>query len=139
MPSLVRYFIKTSMIYLVLTLLIGVLMTVRNVLKIPMSIAGLFPVYIHLLVIGWLTQLIFGVAYWMFPKYTREKPRANVALAWSVYFLLNVGLLLRAIAEPWHARDAGDVSGVVLVLSATLQGLAAFFFVVNSWGRIKER
>ncbi len=139
MPKLVRYFIKTSMVYLALTLLVGLLLTVRNVFKIPVSVAGLFPVYIHLLVIGWLTQLIFGVAYWMFPKHSREKPRANVALAWAVYILINVGLLMRAIAEPWHAQDSGDASGLLLVLSAILQWLAALFFVINTWGRVKER
>jgi hypothetical protein len=39
------------------------------VLALPdaVSIAGMFPVYLHLLNFGWLTQLLFGVALWMFP------------------------------------------------------------------------
>jgi len=49
------------MVCLAFALVLGILLTsgVTN---------GLFPVYIHLLVFGWLTQLIFGVIYWMFPK-----------------------------------------------------------------------
>ncbi|PJB67886.1 MAG: hypothetical protein CO094_02665 [Anaerolineae bacterium CG_4_9_14_3_um_filter_57_17] len=61
MPLLTRTFIKTAMVCLAFALVLGILLTsgVTN---------GLFPVYIHLLVFGWLTQLIFGVIYWMFPK-----------------------------------------------------------------------
>jgi hypothetical protein len=60
MPLLTRTFIKTALVYLALALLFGVL------LALGLS-NGFFAVYIHLLVFGWLTQLIFGVVYWMFP------------------------------------------------------------------------
>jgi hypothetical protein len=33
------------------------------------------PVYLHLFMIGWVTQMIFGVAYWMFPRVSKENPR----------------------------------------------------------------
>jgi len=99
MPPLTRYFVKTSLVYLVLALLNGVLLVIKDVLDLPASIAGMFPVYIHLLVIGWLSQLIFGVAYWMFPVFNREKPHGNEYMAWGVYILLNAGWVLRAVAE----------------------------------------
>lgn len=139
MPPLTRYFVKTSLVYLVLTLLVSVLLVVRDVFDVPLSLAGMFPVYIHMLVIGWLTQLIFGVAYWMFPVYSREKPRASENLGWLVYGLLNLGLVLRAIAEPWHSQDPSMGSTWLLILSATLQWLAGLMFVFNTWGRVKEK
>lgn len=52
--------------------------------------------------VGWVTQMIFGVIYWMFPIITRAQPRGNERLGWAVYILLNVGLLLRVIYEPWN-------------------------------------
>src|SRR5690242_18910644 len=61
------------------------------------------PVYWHLLVVGWLMQCIFGVAYWMFPPFSRARPQRSEMLGWFTYVALNVGLLLRAIAEPWHS------------------------------------
>lgn len=70
--------------------------------------------------VGWVTQMIIGVAFWMFPKYTRERPRGSEALAWITYVLLNVGLLLRAIAEPanvplgFYRRDSFLVLGAEL-------------------------
>ncbi|NJC96815.1 MAG: hypothetical protein C3F07_12100 [Anaerolineales bacterium] len=132
MPLLTRTFIKTGMVCLALALVLGILLAlgVTN---------GLFPVYIHLLVFGWLTQLIFGVIFWMFPKYSVKKPRGSEALGWWTYALLNIGLLLRAVAEPIQSTRANPLSGWMLVLSAILQFLSGLLFVVNSWGRVKEK
>lgn len=132
MPLLTRTFIKTAMICFALALVIGILLAlgVTN---------GLFPIYIHLLVFGWLTQLIFGVAFWMFPKFSVEKPRRSETLGWWTYALLNIGLLLRAIGEPIQSTQPGPISGWMLVFSAVIQFLAGLLFVVNSWGRVKER
>lgn len=132
MPLLTRIFIKTAMVYFSLALLLGIVMTVR-------APAGMFPVYIHLLVFGWLTQLIFGVIYWMFPKYSKQTPRGHESLAWITYAALNLGLMLRAIAEPIHAVQATQFSGLLLVLSAILQWLSGLTFVANTWPRVKEK
>ena len=83
MPSLTRYFVKTSLVYLALGLLVGLALALQDVFSLPVSLSGLFPVYLHLLVIGWLSQLIFGIAFWMFPKYSREMPRGNESLGWG--------------------------------------------------------
>ena len=74
----------------------------------------------------------------MFPKYSTEKPRGSEALGWWTYALLNIGLLLRAVAEPIQSTQANSTSGWMLVLSAVLQFLSGTLFVVNSWGRVKE-
>ena len=139
MPSLTRYFVKTSLVYLALGLLVGLALALQDVFSLPVSLNGLFPVYLHLLVIGWLSQLIFGIAFWMFPKYRREMPRGNESLGWGIYFLLNAGLLLRAIAEPWQSQNPEAISAWLLVLSAVMQWLAGLMFVFNTWGRIKEK
>ena len=58
------------------------------------------PAYFHLFLVGWVTQMIFGVICWMFPIITRAQPQGNERLGWFSYILLNVGLLLRVIGEP---------------------------------------
>jgi len=138
MPPLTRWFVKTSLVYFILALIVGLLLAMGPVVSV-LSSTGLFPIYIHLLVFGWLTQLIFGVVYWMFPKYSREKPRASESLGWATYSLLNMGLLLRAIGEPFNARQPNAVWGWMLVASAVLQWLAGMAFIVNTWGRVKEK
>ena len=132
MPLLTRTFIKTAMIYFVLALSLGILLTfgVSN---------SFFPVYIHLLVFGWLTQLIFGVIYWMFPKYSKQLPRGYDVLSWIAYGTLNIGLILRAIAEPLQVSSTNNAFGQLLVASATLQWLAGIAFIANTWQRVKEK
>jgi hypothetical protein len=63
MPILARTFIKTSFIYLGIALVLGILLAGQSMWNLPMIIASLFPQYVHLLTVGWLTLLIFGVAY----------------------------------------------------------------------------
>jgi hypothetical protein len=136
MPRLTRYFIKAAMIYLLAALLCGVAMQEPIAARLPL-LRTIWPTYVHLLVVGWLTQLIFGVSYWMFPRYSAERPGASERLGWAAFVLLNLGLFLRVVGEPWH-RVAGGGSGL-LVVSAILQLLATWAFVVNTWPRVRER
>ena len=138
MPPLTRWFVKTSFIYLALALITGLLVALQSILRLT-ALSGLFPIYIHLFVLGWLTQLIFGVVFWMFPKYSAETPRGSESLGWWTYVLLNFGLLLRAVAEPINSVQPSPLSGWTLVASAVIQFLAGLLFVVNSWGRVKEK
>ena len=139
MPLVTRYFIKTSLVFFVAALLCGFLLALRPFIKLPNFVIGLTPVYFHLFMVGWVTQIIIGVAFWMFPKFTKEKPRGSQMLAWSTYVLLNGGLLLRVVAEPANAIQAWMGWGRLLALSALLQWLGGLAFVANTWPRIKER
>ena len=136
MPSVSRWMIKTSFVYLVLAFLIGLLQGLQavGVVRLP---GGLGPVYIHLLVVGWLSLLIFGVVYWMFPKFSKESPRGRAWLGWATYGLINLGLALRVIGETWGAP--GTAFGWLLVVSAGLQWLGGAAFVANTWPRVKEK
>lgn len=137
MPSLTRLFIKTALVYFVAALLTGAIVAARSVFDWPPALAALSPVYFHLLMVGWITQLIFGVAHWMFPKYSKEMPRGSDRLSLAVYLLLNAGLILRAVGEPMQAAQPEAGWGWLLAASAVLQWLAGISFVANIWGRVK--
>lgn len=139
MPPLTRWFIKTSLAYCVCAMIVGLILMLRHSLDLPPVVGALQPAYFHLLMLGWIAQLIFGVAYWMFPKFTAAQPRGNERLGWATYGLLNAGLLLRVIGEPLAAVQPGAGIGWVLVLSAGLQVSAGWLFVANLWPRVKER
>lgn len=139
MPPLTRLFIKTALLYLVAALALGVAQALAGAERLPLFLAYLRPVYFHLFMVGWVAQLIFGVGYWMFPKYSRELPRGNEAVAWTVYWLLNAGLLLRVVAEPLYGMRGEAAWGWALALSAVLQWLAGVAFVANTWPRLRER
>lgn len=139
MPTLTRLYVKTSLAYLVAALLLALIMALGQATVLPRLLVAVGPVYFHLFLVGWVTQLIMGVVFWMFPKYSRERPRGSERLAYATYGLLNVGLLLRAAAEPMRALDPAAMWGWLLVASALMQWLAGAGFVANTWGRVKER
>lgn len=135
MPTITRTYVKTSLAWFVLALLAGLLSTING----PFSIPGLRSVYLHMLFVGWLTELIFGVAVWMFPRFSREQPRGPEGLLWAVYGLLNGGLALRVIGEPLQAVQPGGGAGGLLAASAVLQMIAGWLFVGLLWPRVRER
>ena len=139
MPPVTRWSVKLSLVYFLAALLVGVAQTAQQPLGLPPALAVLGPVYVHLLVVGWITQMIFGVAYWMFPRFSKDTPRGSNALAVAAFALLNGGLLLRVVAEPIHSLHPGDGWGWVLVVSAVAQWLAAVAFTLNTWPRVKEK
>ncbi len=137
MPAITRWFIKASLLYLGLALGLAVFLALQP--RLGLSITGLSPVYFHLFLVGWVTQMIMGVGLWFFPKYSQQRPRGSEAAAWASFWLLNLGLLLRAVAEPAASAQPAPVWLGALVLSALTQWLAALLFVFNVWPRIKER
>ncbi|MBL8056288.1 MAG: hypothetical protein JNK29_06290 [Anaerolineales bacterium] len=137
MPPLTRWFLKAALVYLALALLTGVLLALRVWLSLPAWVSGLGPVYFHLLMVGWVTQLIFGVAHWMFPKASAARPRGDERLTGFVFAALNLGLALRVAGEPWAAAQPGGAAGWLLALSAGLQLAAGWVFVFTLWPRIK--
>ena len=139
MPLVTRFFVRSGLLYLVAALFVGLLLVSQAPLGLPSWVAILTPVYFHLFLVGWVTQLIIGVAYWMFPKWRRARPRGSDLLAWACYGLLNLGLLIRVIAEPLQSLRPTPLWGWLLVLAALLQWLGGLALVLNTWPRVKER
>jgi hypothetical protein len=139
MPTLTRWHIKSAFVYLAAAFLLGIGLALGRVIDVPSWLFQLTPAYFHLIMVGWVTQMIFGVIFWMFPIVTRTRPRGSETIGWSVYVLLNTGLLMRVLCEPLNGLNPGGVWGWGLVVSAVLQWLAAVLFVYNAWPRVKER
>jgi hypothetical protein len=138
-PLLTRCFVRAAFLYLVAALAIGVALAAPASLGMPAIVLTLAPVYFHLLMVGWVTQLIFGVSLWMFPRVSRERPRGPEWLGWAAFLGLNAGLLLRAVAEPAHALDPRAGWGGLLLLSALAQWLAGLAYAAAVWPRVTGR
>lgn len=139
MPRLTRYFIKTALIYLAVALALGVLLAARSAWDLPAEISAFSPVFFHVLMVGWAAQLIFGMLFWMLPRYSKERPRGNEKLVWFAYVSINLGLVLRVIGEPVNSLQADWGLGWWLALSAGLQLLGGWAFILAVWPRVKER
>jgi hypothetical protein len=134
MLTLHRLFIKTGLLFLVVGTIMGAIMQVREAFGVGASFE-VETVHIHLMAIGFVLMLIMGVAYWMFPRPSGATPReaARDPLAWTSYFLLTPGLVLRAIGDlflspPWAKP--------VLLLSTALQVGGIFCFLLAIWKRV---
>src|SRR5512136_1293444 len=139
MPRLTRYFIKTALIYLALSLVLGALLAARAAFDLPAELAALSPVFFHLFMVGWVTQLIFGMLFWMLPKSSKDLPRGREKVAWAAYWLINGGLVLRVVGEPLTALRPEWGLGWLLGLSALLQLGGGWAFIFNAWPRVRER
>lgn len=139
MPGLTRWFIKASLLFFIASLVTGLVLAARPVLELPAWTASLGPVYFHMFLVGWVTQLIFGVVYWMFPKLSMDRPRGSETLGRVTFVCLNLGLVLRILGEPLVAQQPAGAFGWLLAASAVLQWLGGIGFVANTWGRVKEK
>jgi heme/copper-type cytochrome/quinol oxidase subunit 1 len=90
----------------------------------------------HLLLVGFLLLLVFGVAFWMFPRVAGARPGREGG--WLAFALLNAGLLLRLLAEPFAVRDGSAAAwDALLGVAAVLPAAAAVAFAVAIWPRVR--
>lgn len=133
MPPITRWFIKSGMIYFILGI------TLAFVAELPFINTGvlLLPVYWHMLVLGWITQLIMGVSIWMFPRKKHQRKNIQTIPAVSAFWILNAGLALRFLSEPFIPLFKNDwwMKGVV-ILSSLLIFLAVSFYLTEIWPRV---
>ncbi|QMV32172.1 hypothetical protein [Thermus thermophilus] len=89
------------------------------------------PSHVHAGLVGFFLQMVMGVAYWMMP---RPGGLRQDRLEAFTFFLLNAGLLLRLLLEPFHLmgweglRPWLGLSGG-LQLAATL----VFAYAMTRW------
>lgn len=134
-----RFFIRTALANLLAAFLVGAIVLLNQAFEFDGRLSTLMPVFYHLLMVGWVTQLICGVSLWMFPPFSRERPRGNEQFGWLSYGALNAGLWLRVIFEPLHTWVPDSWYGIMLVPSALLQVFAIWMYVVAIWPRVKGK
>ncbi len=141
MPSLSRLFIKTSLIFFLLTFLSGAAFLLHQGFG-----GGFLPRHFiishtHVALVGWLSLMVMGVAYWMFPlakgRFPEGKRRYDPVLASWNYGLVVGGLVLRVLVEPFAVGGGGGFVGGLLALSGVAQALGVFLFVYGIWSRIR--
>lgn len=121
--------IRAGLVYLVATAVLGVAFFVAPVL------AGAFrTTHIHLGVLGFFLSMVMGVAYWMMPRPLGLRQERSEA--WT-FWLLNSGLIVRTVAEPWLRLGGPDVLRPVGVVAGVLLLAAILVFVVAMFARVK--
>jgi hypothetical protein len=135
MPVLSRWFIKSGFVALGIALLLEMLQLRPAGTLAQLPDAAIHLAAIHLLTVGWLLQLIIGVAFWMFPRHPTSPPRGDVRYGWWAFGLLNAGLLLRLGGEPWRLGFGGPAWPLVMAGGLQLSGVASALALL--WPRIR--
>src|SRR5262245_374585 len=136
MTPLVRLYVKTSFVFLLLGLAVG------GYVAIEVNLLGravpwpLITAHTHLLLVGFMLMLVFGVATWMFPRPARDDERYRPGLAQLVYWLLTASTVVRVLGE-LLAAAAGSRGSLVAALAGLGQLAAAAVFVLNMWTRVR--
>ncbi|MFI5279093.1 MAG: hypothetical protein ACHQU1_01250 [Gemmatimonadales bacterium] len=136
MPTLTRWFLRAAIVNLVAALALALLMALPGFAAVAPAWR---PVYVHLLVMGWATQMIFGVALWMFPRKRPLDLKTFDWLGWGCFAFTNLGLALRALAEPTLQAGQWAPAGTLVQVAAALQLAAILAFVVQAWPRVTAR
>lgn len=139
MPFLSRLFVKTGILYLLVTFIAGAVMLSLEALG-----HGIPPIigieHGHAGFVGWLVNTVIGIAYWLLPlnraRFPAAQGRYPERMALASYVLLNAGLIVRLLCEPWYVLHPNAAASILLLASAVLQvgGIAAFAWI--GWQRL---
>ncbi len=136
MPRLSRWCVRAALAYLVAGMAMGSWMLIRQAQRGYGPGAPWPALHAHVLLVGFLLLVIFGVAFWMFPKVAGRRPGGEIG--WVAFALLNAGVLLRLLAEPLSDHGRGAAAwDVLLGVAAVLPALAALVFAVAIWPRVR--
>jgi hypothetical protein len=133
---LVRRYVKTAFVFLLLGLALGAHVTVEVNVRGRGVPWPLITAHVHLLLVGFMLMLVFGVATWMFPRPARDDARYRPWLAETVYWLLTVSTAVRAAGE-LAAAVSGRRGTPLAALGGLGQVLAGVLFVANMWVRVR--
>ncbi|HET8713592.1 MAG TPA: hypothetical protein VFM23_07910 [Gemmatimonadales bacterium] len=123
MPRVSAWFVRAALCHLVLGFVIGGLLLASKGVPLGFDPWPLRPIHIELLLVGWMIQLVMGVAVWIFPRFVlRLKPQRSAVTAWLAFALLNAGVLL--------------VSAGLLAAGRLVEIGAAASFAIHLWGRV---
>lgn len=124
MEPFVRRFIRSSLVWLAIGVVLGVAIAIRPSLLIYRA------AHMHTNLLGFVSMMIFGVAYHVLPRFT-GRPLHRRGLAAVHLWLANSGLTL--MVGGWLLRPHVAVGSHVLVAGALLSAAGAFAFIYNIW------
>ncbi|HSJ07790.1 MAG TPA: hypothetical protein VK936_13885 [Longimicrobiales bacterium] len=124
MEPFVRRFIRSSLVWLAIGVLLGTAIAIWPRLLIYRA------AHMHANLLGFVSMMIFGVAYHVLPRFV-GRPLHNRALAALHVWVANAGLAL--MVAGWLLRPHAVWAGHALVVGAVVAAAGAFAFIYNIW------
>ena len=137
MPPLVRRYIKTSFVFLMVGLVLGGYIVIAEFLAATYPSRLLITAHAHLLLVGFMLMIVMGVATWMFPRPARDDTRYRPELAEAVYWVMTLATALRAAAETLLGLTGALPLRWLVAAGGLGQLVGAALFVLNMWWRVR--
>jgi cbb3-type cytochrome oxidase subunit 1 len=128
MDWFVKAFLKASLAWLALGVTLGVAMAIHP----PWTVYRL--AHVHMVLLGFVTMMIYGVAYHVIPRFAGS-PLRNPRVALAHWWMANVGLAAMASGFAWRVWN--PTSGTwCLAAGGTLSAAGAYLFVWQIWATL---
>jgi heme/copper-type cytochrome/quinol oxidase subunit 1 len=121
----VRGFLRSSLIWLVAGASLGIAMVFNP------ALAGFRTAHMHANLLGFVSMMIFGVAYHVLPRFTGT-PLASRRAPLSHLVAANAGLLFMVSGFITRLYEYG-IGSILLRAGAVLSGVGVALFVTNIW------
>lgn len=137
MFSTVRYFIKTSLAFLVTGILTGLFMSYLKYIERTGYSPELISAHTHLILVGSVMMMIMGVALWFFPRAEKDDKKYNPDLILVTYWVMTLATSFRFVFQIIASFHATEWSGYGVAVSSALQVIGMILFFYSIWGRIR--
>lgn len=137
MFTTVRYFIKTSIAFLILGIITGLHLSIAKYISQTAFTQELISAHTHIILVGSVMMMIMGVALWFFPRPEKDDKKYNPDLIWIVYWMMTIATLLRFIFQIIASYYFIKWVNISIVIFSSLQVIAMILFFYSIWGRIR--
>lgn len=137
MFTTVRYFVKTSLIFLVVGILTGLHMSFSKYISQAGLTQELISAHTHVILVGSVMMMIMGIALWFFPRAEKSDKRYNPDLILVTYWLMTTATALRFVTQVIASYYYIKWINIAIVIFSSLQVLAMILFFYSMWGRIR--
>jgi heme/copper-type cytochrome/quinol oxidase subunit 1 len=135
--STVRYFVKTSVIFLIIGILSGLYMSLaKNVFHTPFG-PELVSAHAHIILVGSVMMMIMGVGLWFFPRAEKDDKKYNPALILITYWIMTISTALRFVSQAAAGFVYIEWLNVIISVTSAFQVIAILLFFFSIWGRIR--
>ncbi|MFA4828459.1 MAG: hypothetical protein WC855_06650 [Thermodesulfovibrionales bacterium] len=124
MDRFVKSFIVMSIVYLAIASILGVCMIARP------SLLTLKFVHSHLMLIGWVSMMIYGVGYHILPRFAGKLIK-NKAMAELQFWFANIGLVGMLGFYTLGIYNPLDLYKGLTIASGAAEVLSIFLFFYN--------
>lgn len=125
MDWFVKAFIKSSVTWLALGVTLGLAMAAHPVWTVYR------PAHLHMVLLGFVTMMIYGVAYHVIPRFIGFPLYSRRAAGWQ-WWMSNIGLVL--MVAGFAVRANGRLAGTpLLATGGALAAVGAYIFAYVLW------